>query len=140
MANPTYGTERFVCKQGARQVIDAISSRKLVAILTLSHIQLGDEGCEELFNYLCSAAGRKYKIVEIHLFSNHIGDRGLIAISEYLKGNSSLKDLLIQDVRIISPLPQIPTNPVSSSRDVECLFRRPPCDAHLYRVIKSIPS
>ena len=77
--------------------------------LNLSHNLLGDDGCEELFRYLCSKAGRGYKIVEITLLSNGIGDRGLLALAEYLKGNTSLKDLFIQNVRsasfLLSPEP-----------------------------------
>ncbi len=71
--------------------------------LNLSHNQLGDDGCEELFRYLCSEAGRRYGIVEIYLLANGIGDRGLLALSEYLKGNRTLKDLLIQNVGTPSP-------------------------------------
>ncbi|KAI0783712.1 hypothetical protein C8Q75DRAFT_781601 [Abortiporus biennis] len=83
--------------EGARQAIQTISSRKLVTHLSLSHNWLGDDGCEELCRYLCSDEGRKYRISEISLRSNGIGDRGLAALTEYVRGNSSLRELFLQN-------------------------------------------
>lgn len=67
--------------------------------LILNHIALGDDGCVVLFKFLCSDAGRSTNISEINLAQNGIGDRGLIAISEYLSGNKTLKELYLQSVR-----------------------------------------
>lgn len=83
---------------GARTVIEAISGRKQVSKLALSHNDLRDEGCIELFSYLCSPEGRKYQIEDIHLVHNHLGDRSLLAISEYLKNNNTLAELSLQSV------------------------------------------
>lgn len=79
-------------------------SRRSVTKLILGHNTLGDEGCEELFGFLSSEAGRKYKIAEISLNSNHIGNRGLLAISRYLQDNTTLKELFLQNVSYFNPL------------------------------------
>lgn len=79
-------------------------SRRSVTKLILGHNTLGDEGCEELFGFLSSEAGRKYKIAEISLNSNHIGNRGLLAISRYLQDNTTLKELFLQNVSLFNPL------------------------------------
>lgn len=76
-----------------------ITSRRTVTRLILNHNALGDDGCVTLFNFLCSDVGRTSKISEIRLTKNGIGDRGLLAISEYLKGNKTLKELYLQSVR-----------------------------------------
>lgn len=85
---------------GAQEVIRDILSRRSVTKLILGHNFLGDEGCEELFGFLSSEAGRKYKIAEISLNSNGIGNRGLLAISRYLQDNTTLKELFLQNVSI----------------------------------------
>lgn len=86
-------------RAGAREVIAMIESRKSVTKLILGHNDLGDEGCRELFRYLCSERGRRYRVEEISLNSNDIGDRGLDAIAEYLEDNKSLRELFLQNVR-----------------------------------------
>lgn len=82
---------------GAREVITQIRSRQLVTKLILGHNELGDDGCETLFRFLHSPQGRGYPVAEISLNSNGIGDRGLLAISEYLKDNMTLKELFLQN-------------------------------------------
>ncbi|KAI0628574.1 RNI-like protein [Trametes polyzona] len=82
---------------GAQEVIKDILARRSVTKLILGHNQLGDDGCEELFGFLSSEAGRKYKIGEISLNSNGIGNRGLLAISRYLQDNTHLKELFLQN-------------------------------------------
>lgn len=82
---------------GAREVITQIRSRQLVTKLILGHNELGDDGCETLFRFLHSPQGRGYPVAEISLNSNGIGDRGLLAISEYLKDNVTLKELFLQN-------------------------------------------
>ncbi|KAI0659846.1 RNI-like protein [Cubamyces menziesii] len=82
---------------GAQEVIKDILARRSVTKLILGHNYLGDEGCEELFGFLSSEAGRKYKIGEISLNSNGIGNRGLLAISRYLRDNTTLKELFLQN-------------------------------------------
>lgn len=79
-------------------MIKDISSRRFVTKLILGHNNLGDEGCEALFNYLCSEEGRKYKLAEISLNSNGIGNQGLMAVAEYLKNNTHLRVLFLQSV------------------------------------------
>ncbi|KAI0918343.1 hypothetical protein AcV5_002351 [Taiwanofungus camphoratus] len=83
--------------QGAREVIAAIKSRRLVTKLILGHNELGDDGCQTLFGFLSTEQGRRYHISEISLNSNRIGDRGLQAISEYLRDNSTLRELFLQN-------------------------------------------
>jgi hypothetical protein len=51
-----------------------------------------------LFKFLASSVGRKYQIAEISLNASSIGNRGLLAISEYLQGNKVLKELFLQNV------------------------------------------
>ncbi|KAI9062127.1 RNI-like protein [Trametes sanguinea] len=80
-----------------QEVIKDMLSRRSVTKLILGHNNLGDEGCEELFGFLSSEAGRKYKIGEISLNSNAIGNRGLLAISRYLRDNAALKELFLQN-------------------------------------------
>ncbi|KAF7310408.1 hypothetical protein HMN09_00582800 [Mycena chlorophos] len=82
---------------GAQHIISQISSRRSVTKLILGHNKLGDEGCIVLFKFLCSAIGRKYQVAEISLNTNHIGNRGLLAIAEYLQGNQHLKQLFLQN-------------------------------------------
>lgn len=83
---------------GAREVIAMIENRRSVTKLILGHNDLGDDGCIELFHYLCSDDGRRYKIAEISLNSNEIGDKGLAAIAEYLENNTDLRELFLQNV------------------------------------------
>ncbi|TFY70950.1 hypothetical protein EVG20_g2056 [Dentipellis fragilis] len=82
---------------GARSVIETITGRRFVTRLLLGHNQLGDDGCEVLCDFLCSEEGQKYRIEEISLNSNDIGDRGLRALARYLLGNTSLRDLFLQN-------------------------------------------
>ncbi|KAM5543498.1 hypothetical protein V8D89_002749 [Ganoderma adspersum] len=81
---------------GAQEVIKQILARRSVTKLILGHNDLGDSGCEELFGFLNSDSGRKYKITHISLNSNRIGNRGLLAISRYLRDNTLLKELFLQ--------------------------------------------
>lgn len=89
---------KFGLRPGAQEVISMITSRPKVTKLVLSHNKLGDEGCEVLFKFLCSDVGKKKNIAEIKLAMNGIGDRGLLAISEYLRRNDTLKELHLQSV------------------------------------------
>ncbi|KAL5522584.1 hypothetical protein ACEPAG_8601 [Sanghuangporus baumii] len=82
---------------GAQEVISAIKVRKAVTKLILGHNALGDDGAQELFGFLCSEEGRRYRIAEISLNSNGIGNAGLEAIAEYLEGNENLKELFLQN-------------------------------------------
>ncbi|TCD61744.1 hypothetical protein EIP91_007993 [Steccherinum ochraceum] len=81
---------------GAEFVIKAISERRSVTHLVLGHNPLGDDGCEKLFEWLDSEAGRKYHIEVIHLNVCNIGDRGLVAIGQFLDGNAGTKELWLQ--------------------------------------------
>ncbi|KAF7340240.1 RNI-like protein [Mycena venus] len=85
--------------RGAQEIISMISSRRFVTKLILGHNELSDDGCIVLFKFLGSAVGRKYQIAEISLNSNSIGNRGLLAIAEYLHGNKVLKELFLQNNR-----------------------------------------
>ncbi|KAF9264549.1 RNI-like protein [Marasmius fiardii PR-910] len=78
-------------------IIAKITSRRVVTKLVLSHNELSDDGCIVLFTFLSSTLGRKYRIPEISLNSNAVGDRGLGAISSYLIGNVYLKELYLQN-------------------------------------------
>lgn len=71
--------------------------------LILGHNDLGDLGCEEIFGFLSSEAARKYKISHISLNSNGIGNRGLLAIGRYLRDNTTLKELFLQNVSSLYP-------------------------------------
>ncbi|KAJ7051171.1 RNI-like protein [Mycena amicta] len=82
---------------GAQRVISMISSRRAVTKLILGLNKLNDDGCVVLFKFLASELGRKYQIAEISLNTNGIGNRGLLAISEYLQGNQPLKQLFLQN-------------------------------------------
>ena len=94
----TYGVWRM--NVGAQEVIKQILARRSVTKLILGHNDLGDSGCEELFGFLNSDAGRNYKITHISLNSNGIGNAGLEAIAEYLEGNEYLRELFLQNVSI----------------------------------------
>lgn len=83
---------------GAQVIIEKIKSRRAVEKLLLGQNSLGDVGCEELFRFLCSEQGRRYKLAEISINSNGIGDRGLEVISEYLTGNQYIRELKLQNV------------------------------------------
>ena len=87
--------------EGAQEVIKTIRSRKSVTKLILGHNHLGDDGCRELFRFLCTEDGRRYRIAEISLNSNNIGNDGLEAIAEYLRGNEHLRELFLQNVRTL---------------------------------------
>ncbi|EKM57665.1 uncharacterized protein PHACADRAFT_26281 [Phanerochaete carnosa HHB-10118-sp] len=96
-----YGAEGIViltCSVlGAHWVCEAIAARSAVTTLNLPHHKLGDEGAMELFRWLCSGLGKKYRkqINNIDVSDNRIGDRGLAVISEYLLGNRSLRALTL---------------------------------------------
>lgn len=96
-----------------------ITSRRKVTKLILGHNKLSDDGCIILFRFLGSPAGRKYRIAEISLNSNEIGDRGLLAIAAYLNGNQHLTELFLQNVSSIY------TFKVLFSSLLELIFRRP---------------
>ncbi|KAH9924075.1 uncharacterized protein B0H18DRAFT_1013373 [Fomitopsis serialis] len=83
--------------EGAREVISDIRARRNVTKLILGHNELGDAGCEVLFGFLSTEKGRQYPISEISLNSNGIGDRGLRTIIEYLRDNTSLRELFLQN-------------------------------------------
>jgi len=80
---------------GAQEIISTITSRPTVTKLILSHNTLQDDGCIVLFKFLGSDVGNTKRISEIKLAKNGIGDRGLLAISEFLKGNTVLKELYL---------------------------------------------
>jgi hypothetical protein len=77
-----------------------ITARRTVHRLVLHQNSLGDDGCVALFKFLGSSNGRKYQVSYISLNSNHIGERGLLEIVEYLKDNQYLKNLHLQNVRL----------------------------------------
>ncbi|KZT25664.1 RNI-like protein [Neolentinus lepideus HHB14362 ss-1] len=89
--------KRLSSTEGVKDIIRAISSRRIVTKLFLGHNFLEDEGCIALFDFLRSPNGQKYKIQEINLKSNSIDDRGLVAIANYLRENQDLKILLLQN-------------------------------------------
>ncbi|KAK0480588.1 RNI-like protein [Armillaria novae-zelandiae] len=104
--------------EGAQDVISMITSRRTVTKLILGHNKLSDDGCIVLFRFLGSPAGRKYRITEISLNSNEIGDRGLLAIATYLNGNQHLTELFLQN-NLFSGDPSVIetfTNSINSSR------------------------
>ncbi|CAK5279805.1 unnamed protein product, partial [Mycena citricolor] len=82
---------------GAQTIIGLLSSRRSVTRLILGHNELGDDGCVVLFTFLSSALGRKYQITEISVNANGIGNRGLLAVSEYLSGAGALRELFLQN-------------------------------------------
>ncbi|KAJ7671911.1 hypothetical protein B0H17DRAFT_1084618 [Mycena rosella] len=83
--------------RGAQEIISMISSRRFVTKLILGHNELADDGCVVLFKFLTSSVGRKYHIAEISLNGNSIGNRGLMAVVEYLQRNRVLKELFLQN-------------------------------------------
>ena len=64
----------------------------------LGYNLLQDDGCEALFDFLCTEEGQRHGIVEISLNGNGIGPRGLLAICRYLNGNTVLQELFLQNV------------------------------------------
>jgi hypothetical protein len=72
-----------------------ISSRPAVTKLILTQNTLRDDGCIVLFKFLCSDLGRTKRISEIGLAKNGLGDRGLFAISEFIKRNETLTELFL---------------------------------------------
>lgn len=75
-----------------------IKDRPVVTRLILSHNSLGDDGCEALFRFLCSDIGRSRRIKEVKLARNGLGNRGWLAIAEYLRDNHVLEELYIPAV------------------------------------------
>ena len=73
------------------------------AALDLSYKDLDDSGCINLFKLLCSDDGKKYRVTEIYLKGNRIGDEGWHAISEYLYGNMTLQILSLENVSLHAP-------------------------------------
>lgn len=100
--SPTNQQFNWMGRTGAKEVIKQILERRSVTKLILGHNDLGDLGCEELFGFLSSDPGRNYKIAQISLNSNNIGNRGLLAISRYLRDNTVLKELFLQNVSLPS--------------------------------------
>lgn len=74
----------------------------MVTKLILGHNRLLDDGCVVLFKFLNSSIGRTYRITNISLNSNGIGNFGLLAIADYLKDNQTLKELFLQNVSVPS--------------------------------------
>ena len=84
---------------GARTVIEELSRRDTISCLALRHNKLGDDGCAELFKYLCSEEGQRYKLSRILLNANSLGNVALGSISNFLRDNRWLRDLYLACVR-----------------------------------------
>ena len=112
-----------------------ISSRPTVTKLDLSHNALRDDGCMVLFKFLCSDPSRKNRISEIKLGKNGIGDRGLLAISDFLYGNETLIDLYLPAVCVISRSYVLPFSLYHSERIPKYTFS----NLGLHRSIKYFP-
>ena len=97
---------------GAKKIIETLSRRDAVACLILRHNKLGDEGCVELFKYLCSGEGQRHKIAGILLNANCLGNVALESIGDFLHDNKWLKELYLANVR---PNPPIHSGPTESS-------------------------
>lgn len=93
---------------GARKIIETLSRRDAVAWLILRHNNLGDNGCVELFKYLCSEEGQRHTVSGILLNTNNLGNVALESIGNFLRGNRWLKELYLASVRPES-LPYIST-------------------------------
>lgn len=76
-----------------------LSKRDTVAWLILRHNKLGDDGCVELFKYLCSEDGRRHKVSGILLNANNLGNTALESIGGFLRDNRWLKELYLTSVR-----------------------------------------
>lgn len=81
-------------------MIEALSRRDAVAWLILRHNNLGDDGCVELFKYLCSEEGRTHKVSGILLNANSLGNVALESIGNFLRDNRWLKELYLASVRL----------------------------------------
>lgn len=73
-----------------------------VLTLDLRKNSLGDDGCRELFRFLCTDDGRQCRIMRIYLNLNGIDNVGLEAIAEYLNGNLYLRTLTLKNVRLFA--------------------------------------
>jgi len=60
---------------------------------------LGDEGCVELFEYLCSEEGQRHNVAGILLNANGLGNVALESIGNFLRDNKWLKELYLASVR-----------------------------------------
>lgn len=87
----------IITSKGAQEIISQITSRRIVTKLNLGHNSLQDAGGCLLFQFLSSDIGRRYKISEISLNFNGLGDRTLVAIATYLAANTSLTSLSLQN-------------------------------------------
>lgn len=88
--------------QGAKEIVETISKRRNVTKLILDYNDLGDNGACELFHYLASESGRKYKVAEISMRSTLMGDHGLAALAKYLSGNEHMRELSLQNVSVMT--------------------------------------
>lgn len=59
---------------------------------------MGDEACAILFNFMTATRSR-FKITELQLNETGLGMKGLAALTRYLDGNQTLKELWLQAVR-----------------------------------------
>ena len=87
---------------GAQDLISIMKTRRSVSKLILGHNSLGDAGCGELFQFLASDSGKKYKVSEIILGANDIRNEGLEALVNYLTGNRYLRAVYLQNVSLIA--------------------------------------
>ena len=101
---------------GARTIIETLSRRDAVARLNLRHNWLRDEGCVELFKYLCSEEGQRHKVVGILLNANGLGNLALESIGNFLRDNRWLKELCLASVR---PTLHLPTSRSTAQSPVE---------------------
>lgn len=82
----------------SQDIIAALTGEIYVEKLTLSHGSIGDASCIEIFEFLCHQPDRKYGITEVDLRRCNLGDDGLIAVSRFLKGNHTIRTVLLQAV------------------------------------------
>ncbi|KAL1715142.1 hypothetical protein EV715DRAFT_256607 [Schizophyllum commune] len=95
--NIEYISDGLYSTQGADVIISAIGARRNVSKLILGHNELGDAGTVRLFEFLRSPDAARHRIKEISLNSNKIGNAGLLAIAGFLKDNTTLNALFLQD-------------------------------------------
>ena len=80
-----------ILNNGVALICDALAENKIIEVLNLSQNDFGVEGARSLARFML--ANKNTSLARLVLFGNSIGDEGVVALVDGLRGNESLRAL-----------------------------------------------